>query len=827
MRNFRLCAATAILGLGVCLGTSGCGGGSAVSPPPNPTITSVSISPPGPTTLAVNQTQQYTATVSGTGSFSSSVVWFVDGYVGGNSTVGTISSNGLYQAPASVPSPDSITVSAVSAMDKSEGASSAVTIGSITLTGSVTTAGPLAGANVTATSVNPADGSDGAILASSTTDANGIFSLGLPGLPTGPIRLKASGGTFTSVADGTSIPGTITESALVDTVTGPISGLAITPLTDFVNTVTKAALTSGGALRPMSSSSTSSITGAHAQANALVSKFYGLSASAVTENLLPSFAKSDIVANPDNFKVGLVVGSLATLGKKLASSSPDALVGALSQDFDDGKLDGKGSGPITLGGGVLPSTAGTIDFLLSLNGCGANCKSLISNGILLSDLFPAAASIATGVQTSTLCPRAFGMTPGSSAALATLSFDGHQYVFIAGRTQGIIVLDVTDPSNIPPPKAWTYLANTTFQQNFVGGVVPVVGTAPHAQVLAYAFALPHIALINAQVLATGTPGIDDASLVDFETDITINNPPPPFSDISTALIVGGIPDNGRKGVWLGTADGYSFFNLTTNTLGTTYPVDPNQQLAENIGGDIAHGQLLAGNYVGVQLIDLLQAKSFDMDAAFFNANIQPLATGQYVDANSVDTTLQVGIGTAEHVANSFFINLATLSENSANATFVPGANGFVAVQMATVPGTLDLTGASADPTSHLVLFSGDNSSWVAVGQLQDPASVPSGASWAGMTDWVFWNIVDSPSIAVNGDTYFGSSDPHVFGRMYNLSANKPFGYLLTSDDTFVVQVDMQGLLGMPRSTDATDPDAPHKPASDPAVAGFLTVIPVP
>ncbi len=56
---------------------------------------------PGYTNLGVNQTLQYTATV--TGLANTSVTWKVSGVTGGNSTVGTISTTGLYKAPATVP----------------------------------------------------------------------------------------------------------------------------------------------------------------------------------------------------------------------------------------------------------------------------------------------------------------------------------------------------------------------------------------------------------------------------------------------------------------------------------------------------------------------------------------------------------------------------------------------------------------------------------------------------------------------------------------------------------------------------------------------------
>jgi hypothetical protein len=61
---------------------------------------SIAISP-GYTNIGVGQTLQYTATVVG---LPNTVTWEVNGVAGGNSTIGTITTGGLYQAPALVPS---------------------------------------------------------------------------------------------------------------------------------------------------------------------------------------------------------------------------------------------------------------------------------------------------------------------------------------------------------------------------------------------------------------------------------------------------------------------------------------------------------------------------------------------------------------------------------------------------------------------------------------------------------------------------------------------------------------------------------------------------
>ena len=65
--------------------------------------------------VAPGGTQQYTATVSG--SSNTAVNWSAGGMQGGNSTFGTISASGLYTAPATIPTPSNVTITATSAAD--------------------------------------------------------------------------------------------------------------------------------------------------------------------------------------------------------------------------------------------------------------------------------------------------------------------------------------------------------------------------------------------------------------------------------------------------------------------------------------------------------------------------------------------------------------------------------------------------------------------------------------------------------------------------------------------------------------------------------------
>ena len=107
----------------------GCGGQGTPAPPPPPTttITSVTVSPSS-VSLLVKAPQQFTANVQGTGAFNSAVTWLVNSVPGGNSTVGTITSSGLYTAPAAVPSPNNTTITAQSVQDSTKSGSGTVTI---------------------------------------------------------------------------------------------------------------------------------------------------------------------------------------------------------------------------------------------------------------------------------------------------------------------------------------------------------------------------------------------------------------------------------------------------------------------------------------------------------------------------------------------------------------------------------------------------------------------------------------------------------------------------------------------------------------------------
>jgi hypothetical protein len=108
------------LGLGLSLLAASCESGSTQIPGIILTLS--------PTTAYVPVTYALQFNVSVAGTTNALVVWTVNNVVGGNSTVGFISTRGYYTAPASVPSPNPVTVTVTSQADGTKTASASVTI---------------------------------------------------------------------------------------------------------------------------------------------------------------------------------------------------------------------------------------------------------------------------------------------------------------------------------------------------------------------------------------------------------------------------------------------------------------------------------------------------------------------------------------------------------------------------------------------------------------------------------------------------------------------------------------------------------------------------
>jgi len=103
------------------LAIGGCG---YAGTPPKPSV-GVSVQPTS-ALVALGATQPFQATV--TGSTDDTVEWEVNGVANGNAISGTVSGAGLYTAPAVMPSPASVTVTAISQVNPGDHASAVVTL---------------------------------------------------------------------------------------------------------------------------------------------------------------------------------------------------------------------------------------------------------------------------------------------------------------------------------------------------------------------------------------------------------------------------------------------------------------------------------------------------------------------------------------------------------------------------------------------------------------------------------------------------------------------------------------------------------------------------
>jgi len=81
---------------------------------------------PSAVSIYTSRTQQFTATFNV--SANTGVTWEVNSTIGGDATHGTISSTGLYTAPATVPSPAAVTITAISQSDPTKTVTAQVTV---------------------------------------------------------------------------------------------------------------------------------------------------------------------------------------------------------------------------------------------------------------------------------------------------------------------------------------------------------------------------------------------------------------------------------------------------------------------------------------------------------------------------------------------------------------------------------------------------------------------------------------------------------------------------------------------------------------------------
>src|SRR5258708_4608644 len=115
--------AALILSLALTLASCGGGGSTPVQQQGGINIVPTSANVPLTGTQAFNAFQNGTRAAA-----AQQANWSVNGIAGGRSAVGTISTNGLYTAPGSFPSPNNVTITAALQSNTSQTANATVTV---------------------------------------------------------------------------------------------------------------------------------------------------------------------------------------------------------------------------------------------------------------------------------------------------------------------------------------------------------------------------------------------------------------------------------------------------------------------------------------------------------------------------------------------------------------------------------------------------------------------------------------------------------------------------------------------------------------------------
>jgi len=218
--QWRLCGFSLLLFLAGCGGGSG-GGGPAQQ---TPTVTAVTVSPAS-ANVQPGKTQQFTASVSGSGDFSTAVTWSVSGTGDAPSGFGVISDSGLYTAPTTAPNPNTVTIEATSVADPTKTGSASAVIGS-------------AAYHITGITVSPTSatvGTSGTKQFTATVQGTGTFS-------------PAVNWAVNFTPGGDPIVGTISSTGLYtapQTISGPWQIQATSTLDSLISGAAKVTITQG------------------------------------------------------------------------------------------------------------------------------------------------------------------------------------------------------------------------------------------------------------------------------------------------------------------------------------------------------------------------------------------------------------------------------------------------------------------------------------------------------------------------------------------------------------------------------------------------------
>jgi hypothetical protein len=278
------------------------------------TVSGVTVSP----TTATGSTT-FTATVTGTNSPPQSVTW--------SATGGTITSGGVFTAPAATGSTQTITVTATSTFDTSKSGTATVTIAAaVPIVSSVTVSPSTATGSTTFTATVNGTNSPSQSVTWSTT-AGSVTSGGVFTAPAATTSAQTITVTATSVADSTkSGTATVTIAALVPTVTS----VSVSPTSATVN---------GGATQQFSATVTGtnspsqSVTWTTTAGTINSSGLFTAPAATTSIQTVTVRATSVQDSTKSNTSTVTVPAAVATVSSVSVSPSTATVVGGATQQF--------------------------------------------------------------------------------------------------------------------------------------------------------------------------------------------------------------------------------------------------------------------------------------------------------------------------------------------------------------------------------------------------------------------------------------------------------------------------------------------------------------
>jgi hypothetical protein len=196
--------------------------------------------------------------------------------------------------------------------------------------------------NVTAFAIT--DGTLGAQIASTTTDGQGNFTMSM-GAYSGPVMLRASGGTYTDEATGTMMgmgPGDAMTTMMTTIGSGAnVHGVMVTPLTSMAQA--RAMAMTGG----MSDANI-------AAANSAMGAYFMVSDIVHVQPMDPMLAGSGTAATQDAAVYGMTIAAMSEYAMAIGMTDSSSIVTAMMSDAADGHMDGMtGTTSVHIGGGMM------------------------------------------------------------------------------------------------------------------------------------------------------------------------------------------------------------------------------------------------------------------------------------------------------------------------------------------------------------------------------------------------------------------------------------------------------------------------------------------